>query len=88
MNNDIINGLFEVAGGLLCWLNVWKILKDKKVQGVFWPASAFFSVWGFWNLYYYPSLGQWVSFWGGMFLALGNTTWVALAAYYSRMAKP
>ena len=76
----------QIIGGLLCWFNVQKLLKDKSVVGVYWPIQAFFSLWGLWNLYYYPALGQWASFVGGLFLVLGNTAWVVLAAYYSRSA--
>jgi len=83
--NDIINGLFELIGGLLCWFNVKKILTDKKVQGVYWPVQAFFAAWGWWNLYYYPSLDQWASFVGGIILVLGNTLWVILALRYTRI---
>lgn len=81
---DLINGAFELAGGALCWLNVQKILKDKCVIGVYWPIQAFFTAWGVWNLFYYPLLGQWASFVGGVFLVIGNTVWVVLAAYYAK----
>lgn len=80
--NDIINGSFEIVGAFLCWLNVRKLLIDKRVEGVYWPVQAFFASWGLWNLYYYPSLGQWASFWGGLMLFIGNTAWVFMAIYY------
>jgi len=81
---DVVNGTFEIVGGLLCWLNVHKIAKEKYFAGIHWPVQAFFSVWGLWNLFYYPMLGQWVSFVGGLFLFVGNTAWVAFAVYYSK----
>ena len=80
--NDLINGTFELGSGLLCWMNVWKIWKDKVVKGVYWPANALFAAWGWWTLYYYPSLNQWMSFMGGIFLVICNTTWVVLAIKY------
>lgn len=80
--NDWINGLFEIGGGLLCWMNVIKVRKDRKVCGVYWPVQAFFAAWGWWNLYYYPSLGQWASFAGGIVLVAGNSLWVLLAIRY------
>lgn len=43
---------------------------------------AFFWSWGIWNLFFYPSLGQWYSFVGGIALVAGNTVWVALALRY------
>jgi hypothetical protein len=80
---DWINGSFELVGGLLCWLNFKQLLKDKKIDGVYWPVTAFFTLWGIWNLYYYPQLGQIISFIGGIFLVLGNLSWVCLAIYYT-----
>lgn len=85
--NDIINGLFELSGGILCWLNVHRLVKDKQVKGVNWGVQAFFALWGWWNLYYYPSLNQWVSFIGGIVLVLGNTAWTILAIKYKFMDK-
>lgn len=82
--NDLINGLFEVLGGILCFGNIIKLWKDKIVFGVYWPVTAFFSLWGMWNLYYYPSLGQWYSFYGGVLLVVGNSIWVIMALYYRR----
>lgn len=73
---DFVNGLFEAVGALSIWMNVQKILKDQKSRGVSWFATGFFTSWGFWNLYYYPSLGQWMSFAGGVFIVAGNSVWL------------
>ena len=84
---DLINGAFELTGGFVCWLNVRRLLRDREVQGVDWRVSAFFSSWGFWNLFYYPSLHQWASFFGGTALVIANTTWVVLALRTIRRQK-
>ena len=81
---DIINALFEVLGSVAAWTNVSRLMRDKEVRGVYWPTVLFFSVWGFWNLLYYPSLGQIWSAVAGAVLALGNTMWVLLAISYLR----
>lgn len=83
MINDMINGSFECIGGFLCWINVYKLYKDKNICGVYWPTTAFFSAWGLWNLYYYPSLSQYWSFIGGLFIATGNITWVIMAMSFT-----
>jgi uncharacterized membrane protein YfcA len=87
MTNDIINGIFEVAGGVFLIANCFRLYKDKTVQGVSVSVTAFFSVWGFWNLFYYPSLGQWWSFFGGVLLVAANSVWVGMALRYSRRRK-
>ena len=80
---DTTNGSFELIGGLMSLLNVRTVYRAKAVQGVSIWASAFFTLWGFWNLYYYPSLGQYFSFLGALVIVTGNTGWVGLAAFYS-----
>lgn len=84
---DLINGAFEIGGGFLCWLNVAKLYKDKRIEGVYWPVQAFFSIWGIWNIFFYSHLAQWASFWGGIFLVLGNSTWTIMACYYTNKNK-
>jgi hypothetical protein len=85
--NDLINGLFELFGGLLLFINCWKIFKDKQISGIAITPTAFFTVWGYWNLYYYPSLNQTLSFIGGIVVVAANSIWVLLAIYYQRKGK-
>ena len=80
---DAVNGLLELAGGFFILLSVRKVLHDRMVRGVSWLHVSFFAVWGVWNLYYYPSLDQWFSFAGGVFLVVTNTLWVWLLVYYT-----
>ena len=82
MSGDLFNGLFELVGGVLIWLHTKVLLKDKCVRGVSLLPFFFFTSWGFWNLYYYPSLDQWWSFYGGLFVVVANATWTVLALYY------
>lgn len=79
---DVVNGAFEMLGAVAIWGNVRRILRDKMLKGVDWRVTLFFSAWGYWNLFYYPHLGQWFSFAGGLALVAGNTVWVALALKY------
>lgn len=84
MSPDVINGSFELLGGLVIFQNVRRLLKDKQIRGVDWKVTAFFTAWGFWNLYYYPHLEQWFSFAGGVLIVLANVVWLALAIHYRR----
>ena len=78
---DYVNGAFEFFGGAVNWLNVRHILRDKKVRGVS-IIPTFFSSWGLWNLFYYPSLDQWASFTGGLVIVGANIAWVRYAWRY------
>ena len=82
MTPDLINGAFEAGGMLFIYGHVRKIQRDKQVRGVFWPAVAYFTLWGFWNIFYYPHLGQWWSLAGGLGIAAMNTWWVYLLLKY------
>jgi len=81
---DLINGLFELGGAVMIWLNVKRLYQDKTVKGVDWRVTGFWTAWGLWNLYFYPSLGQWLSFAGGVALVGANAVWLVMAAYYIR----
>lgn len=80
---DMINGSFEILGGFAILLSVLKLHSDKVVRGVSWPHVAFFTGWGLWNLFYYPHLDQWFSFFGGAWLVTVNTIWVSQIIYWN-----
>ncbi len=82
--NDITNGLFELIGGVLLYLNVKEIKKSRIVSGVHWGPAIFFTTWGLWNLHYYPSLNQWFSFVGGLGVVAMNTWWILLYFKYKK----
>lgn len=82
--NDLINGTFEIIGGLFILLSVFDLYKKKQVSGIDWRTTAFFFSWGLWNLYFYPSLDQTLSFIGGVFMSICNLAWVILLIKYSR----
>lgn len=81
---DFTNGLFEFIGGLLILNHCRAVLRDKAVAGVSILSTAIFTSWGFWNLYYYPSLGQWWSFTGGLLIVAANCLWVYLMLKYRK----
>ena len=84
MSPDVINGLFELGAGLLLGLNIGSLYRDKIVRGVsVWPTS-FFMLWGYWNLYFYPSVNCDLSFYAGILVVATNTAWVGQMIYYRK----
>ena len=79
---DLINGSFECLGGILNWMNCYRLYKDKEVKGVFPLVWVFFATWGLYNLWYYPHLHQILSFYGGLVIVAANLVWVSLCYYY------
>lgn len=86
MSADLFNGLFEAIGGLLILNHCRAVLRDKAVKGVSIFSTTVFCMWGFWNLYYYPSLDQWWSFSGGIVIVAANAVWVGLLLKYRTRA--
>jgi hypothetical protein len=80
--NDLINGSFELLSGLFTILNIVKLVKDKELKGISYIPIVFFTIWGIWNLYYYPSLNQIYSFIGGLMITTVNLIWIILLFYY------
>lgn len=79
---DFVNGSFEALGGLFV-LNHCRILYgDKAVKGVSILSTVFFLSWGCWNIFFYPHLGLWWSFAGGVVLVMTNMLWSCLLVYY------
>ena len=66
MSPDAVNGMFELLGAVFLVANCVRLYRDKQIKGVSPLPIVFFTVWGLWNLYFYPSVGAMWSFWGGI----------------------
>jgi hypothetical protein len=84
---DIINALFELGTGLAAWHGCRILYRDKKVAGYSSFLMPWVTAWGFWNLFYYPHLDQWLSLVAGLVVVTGNCAWLWLAYYYGVPAK-
>jgi len=84
---DVVNGCFEGLAGLMVAFSCLKTYKDKKVRGVAPVTVAFFTLWGFWNIYFYPVNGFTWSFIAGLLVVTANLTWVGMLIYYTRKEK-
>ena len=84
---DIINGCFESIGGILGWHNVLTLYRHKQVRGISLQSVSFFTAWGWWNIYFYSHLNQWVSWCGGLVLASANLVWFSQMIYYTLKEK-
>jgi hypothetical protein len=79
---DQLNAGFEALAALLIWLNVADVWKKKATAGIHWIPLSLFTIWGYWNLFYYPHLGQWWSFAAAGFVAVANSAWLWLVVKY------
>lgn len=84
---DMTNGLLELMGSFMIWANVRRLYIDKQVKGISVWGTLFFFTWGIWNLFYYPGLQQWYSFWGGICIMVANSAWLGLLVYYKSKQK-
>lgn len=84
---DLINASFELLAGFAILMSIFALHKSKSAEGVAPHTIAFFTLWGIWNLIYYPSLGQIASTIGAISVAAANAFWLCQIVYYSRKAK-
>ncbi|MCK9369405.1 hypothetical protein M0R04_05665 [Candidatus Dojkabacteria bacterium] len=82
--NDVLNGLFELFISILLVTNIVTLYRDKQIKGVNIIPTISLTVWGIWSLYFYYSIGYWMSFVGGLVIVIANTIWVGQMIYYSR----
>ena len=80
---DIGNAFFEGIGSVMTWLNVRRVYIDKEVKGVQWQVTLFWTAWGVYNLFLYPHLDLWLSFYGGISIVLANAVWVGMVIRYT-----
>ena len=81
---DLINAGFEVGSALVSVINVMALWKARRISGVHWAPTLFFTAWGLWNLFFYPHLGQWASLAGAVGIVGVNATWLAMVWWFSR----
>ena len=81
---DVVNGTYELLGGLFVLNHCRAVLRDKTVAGVSIISVFCFTTWGFWNLFYYSHLNQWVSLIGGVFVTIANAVWTWLLLKYKK----
>ena len=87
MTADIINASFEAMAGLMVANHCRVLLRDRTIRGVSLLAVAFFTIWGAWNLYYYPALGQTLSGACAVIVTAANATYLALALKFKARAE-
>ncbi|MDA8095298.1 MAG: hypothetical protein M0T84_15600 [Betaproteobacteria bacterium] len=83
---DLINGAFESLAGLMVLNHCRVLYAHKETRGVSVASTGFFVSWGFWNLYYYPSLRQPMSFYGGLVVVCANALYLGMMVVYRTRA--
>lgn len=85
MNNvDLTNGLFELFSACLGIFNIHQIYKDEEVKGVSVVPMVFFTLWGFWNIFYYSYMGQYYSTSGAGAMLAVNLIYLSLVIKYKK----
>lgn len=80
--NDLINAGFEFGAAVAILNHCRHLYRQKQVHGVSIASTVFFMLWGGWNIYYYPSLDQGLSFTAGLLVFCANALWVLMLIHY------
>ena len=87
MTPDQINATLELTGAVFTFRNALRVYRDRGYAGITWTAVAFFTTWGFWNIWYYPSLHQSWSFAAAVLLLAANLLWVSAMAWFGPIVR-
>lgn len=80
---DLWNAALELGGAYFISRSIRKLYRDKIVRGFAWEQVAFYAMWGVLNLFYYPAMGSWYSFYAGIAVTVTNLTYTAMLIYYT-----
>jgi hypothetical protein len=84
---DAFNGLFEFLGTFFILKSIMKLRHDRIVRGIAWQQVAFWTFWGYCNIYYYWAMNSPLSWWAGMLVTIVNTIYVAMLIYFTAEEK-
>ena len=84
---DLINSLFQLSAGILTWLNIIKIRKDKDTKGMSLVPLFIYCSMGYWNIYFYHHINKPISLIAGLSITAANTIWVLHILYYRKIKK-
>lgn len=87
LSADTVNAGFEIGSGFFTLNHCRVLYNDKIVRGVSLASIFCFVAWGVWNIFYYPSLGQYNSAYAAVFILLANFAYLSLIFFYRRMEK-
>jgi hypothetical protein len=80
---DQINAGFEMAGAISRTFDCVQLYRAKRFVGGSLFTAFFFLMWGFFNIVFYPSLGQTYSYLAALALTTMNALWLVMAMYFN-----
>lgn len=84
MMADLVNAVFESAAAFFVYLSVRRVWQHRAVRGISIIGVGYFTLWGFWNLYYYPALGQPISAAAAIAVCVMNCAYLASLIYWRK----
>lgn len=84
---DTVNALWELAATGFVLLNVARTHKAGGTAGVSRWNQLYFTLWGVWNLVFYPFNDHWMSAAAGACVAAANALWLAQCLFWDRKEK-
>ena len=88
MNHDITICLFSIFASVLTYQNVRQAVLHGDIKGMHWFSTAFFGIWGVYQIYFYYTLGYIFSMIGGSLIVIIDAYWLYLFWKYNRSDRP
>jgi len=82
MTSDQINAALELLGAVFLVPTLLEAFSKKLIVGVHWISPIFFTIWGLWNCFYYPTLHQYWSASAAIVMFGTNLIWLIMIIKY------
>jgi len=85
---DLIESCFLVGALYVSFRSAWRIYASQSLDGVYWPAWAFYAVYEIWKLIYYSHFDQAFSFFVNIAMVSTNfLAFIGIAKVYRNKSR-
>lgn len=84
---DQVTAVFQLGAVFFLCVNIFQLYKDRELKGISMFMMTFFTVWGYWGIFMFYTLGQPFSMWTNVGIAGAYTVWLGMAIFYKFKAR-
>lgn len=83
-HKDWTMAAFELGAAFFQLFNIKALRRDKSLRGVSTLPTIFFTIWGCYNVYFYPATGNPITGIAAVLILIVNIYWLLLAYKYRK----
>lgn len=80
---DLTQAAWETGSAVFSLLNIRAIRRSRSIAGVHWIPTAFYFLWGLYNIWFYEALSLPAAWWASIGITATNLLWLGHVAWYT-----